>query len=121
MANSTSANTHLLQPTDTSETYATRHKLLPFQNYINITHSDTSIHGPFDFATINNQKSQDRICQTEWDILKSHCNLFHNPIPRFDVPTYSINVNAGAPTPYYCATLLTDLFSLAQCNLHTPC
>ena len=57
LANSTSANTHLLCPTDSSDTYAARHKLLPFQKYINLTHTDTFIHGPFDFSTINKQKS----------------------------------------------------------------
>jgi len=64
MANSTLANTHLLRPTDTSETYTTHHKLLPFRKYLILTHSDTFIHGPFDFALINNLRSRDRICQT---------------------------------------------------------
>ena len=86
MANSTSANTHLIRPSDSSETYASRNKLLPFRKYINLTHSDTFIHGPFDFSNINNQKSWDRICQSDWDILKSHCDLYYNPLPRFDVP-----------------------------------
>ncbi len=120
MANSTSANTHLIRPSGSSETYASRHKLLPFRKYINITHSDTFIHGPFDFSTINNRKSWDRICQSNWDILKSHCDLFHNPLLRFDVPTYSVHVNAGAHTTFYSAALLGDLFLSAQRTLHTP-
>jgi hypothetical protein len=120
MANSTLANTHLICPSDSSETYASRHKLLPFQKYINLTHSDTFIHGPFDFTTINNRKSQDRICQSDWNILKSHCDLYHNPLPRFDVPTYSVHVDAGAHTTFYSAALLGDLFSSAQRTLHTP-
>ena len=53
LANFTSANTHLLRPTDSSETYADRHKLLPLRKYVNLTHMDTFIHGPFDFAIIN--------------------------------------------------------------------
>ena len=121
MANSTSANTHLICPSDNSETYASRHKLLPFRKYINLTHSDTFIHGPFDFSTINNRKSRDRICQSDWDILKSHCDLFHNPLPRFDVSTYSVHVDAGAhTTTFYPAELLRDLISSAQRTLHTP-
>ena len=72
LANSTSANTHLLRPTDSSETYADRHKLLPLRKYINLTHTDTFlIHGPFDFAVINKRKSRDRISQIEWDIFKT--------------------------------------------------
>jgi hypothetical protein len=53
LAISTSANTHSLRPTDSSETYANRRKLLPLRKYINLTHTDTFIHGPFEFATIN--------------------------------------------------------------------
>jgi hypothetical protein len=121
MANSTLVNTHLIRPSDNSVTYASRHKLLPFRKYINLTHSDTFIHGPFDSSTINNRKSRDRICQSDWDdILKSHCDLFHNPLPRFDVPTYSVHVDAGAHTTFYSTALSGDLISSAQRTLHTP-
>ena len=120
LANSTSANTHLLCPTDSSETYADRHKLLPLHKYINLTHTDTFIHGPFNFAVINKRKSRDRISQIEWDIFKSHCNLYHNPIPRFVVPTYSVHVDAGAHTSFYSAVLASVLSSSAQREHHTP-
>ncbi len=33
------------------------------------------------------------IPQGAWDILKSNTPMFHNPIPHFDVPTYSIHVD----------------------------
>ena len=120
MANSTSANTHLLRPTDSSETYADRHKLLPLRKYINLTHTDTFIHGPYDFAVINKRKSRARISQIKWDILKSHCNLYHNPIPRFDVPTYSVHVDASAHTSFYSAVLASVLSSSAQRVNHPP-
>ena len=96
------------------------HKLLPFRKFINLTHSDTFIHGPFDFSTINNQKSRDRICQSDWDILKSHCDLYHNPFPHFDVPAYSVHVDVGTHTTFYSAALSGDLFLSAQRTLHTP-
>ena len=79
-------------------------KLLPFRKFINLTHSDTFIHGPFDFSTINNRKSRDIFCQSDWDILKSHCDLYHNPLPRFHVPTYSVHVDAGAVPLLYRVT-----------------
>jgi hypothetical protein len=120
LAHSTSANTHLLCLTDSSDTYANQKKLLPLWKYVNLTHLNTFIHGPFNFATINNWKSRDRIGLTKWDILKSHCHLFHNLIPRFDVPTYSVHVDAGTHTTFYCAALLSELFSLAHRELHTP-
>jgi hypothetical protein len=40
------------RPSDSSEDYANRHKLLPFCKWVNLTHQDTFIHGPFDFATV---------------------------------------------------------------------
>jgi len=51
-------DTHLIQPSDSSEVYANRHKLLPFRKWVNLTHQDTFIHGPFDFATVNGWKTQ---------------------------------------------------------------
>jgi hypothetical protein len=55
------------------------HKLLSFQKYINLTHWDTFIHGPFDLSTINNKKSRDRICQSDWDILNPIVISFTQP------------------------------------------
>jgi hypothetical protein len=43
---------HLLTPSDSSEKRAEKHKLHPIRAWVNLTHSDTYIHGPFDFATI---------------------------------------------------------------------
>ena len=117
LANSTSANTHLLRSTDSSDTYAAPHKLFLLQKYFNCTHMDTFIHSPFDFATNNKRESQNRISQTEWDILKSHCHLHHNPLPRFDVPTYSVHVDAGAHTTFFCTV---SAYALSPSAQHEP-
>jgi hypothetical protein len=39
-------NTHLACPTDTSDSYVARRKLMPFRKWLNIRHLDTYIHGP---------------------------------------------------------------------------
>ncbi len=114
------ANTHLLCPSESLETFANHHKLLPYCKYINLNHSDTFIHGPFNFVIINQRKSRDRITQTEWDILRSHSDMFHSPIPRFDVPTYSVHVNRSAHTTFHCSAIVNSLISSAKHNLHTP-
>jgi hypothetical protein len=93
---------HLLRPSNNSESYAHHYNLLPYRSCINITHADTFISRPFDFATIHGRKSGDHVCQAQWDTLKSHCNMFNNPIPRFDVPSYSVHVDRGAHTIYHC-------------------
>jgi hypothetical protein len=101
--------THLIQPSDSSEDYATRNKLLPFRKWVNPTHHDTFIHGPFDFATVNGRKTWDRISQPDWDVLKTHCNMFHNPLPRFDVPSYSIHVDRGAHVTFHSDAIACQL------------
>jgi hypothetical protein len=66
------AATHLIQPSNTSEAHAKRHGLVPFQRWINLTHSDTFIHGPFDFAIVEARKTRDRISQIDWDVLSKN-------------------------------------------------
>ena len=60
-----SLETHLIRPSDTLVDYAICHKLLPFRKWLNITHSDTFIHSPFEFATVRGQKTRDRISQDD--------------------------------------------------------
>ncbi len=96
-----SLETHLIRPSDTSVDYALRHKLLPFRKWLHITHSDTFIHGPFEFATVRGRKTRDRISQDDWNVLLRHTSMFQNPIPSFDVPTYSIHVDRGAHVSYH--------------------
>ena len=115
-----SALTHYIRPSDTSEAYAKRHRLLPYRKYLNLTHTDTFIHGPFDFATIHGRKSRDRIPQNAWDALSAHSDMFHNPIPRFDVPTYSVHVDRGAHTSCLCAAQAHELVRSAHTSDHHP-
>jgi hypothetical protein len=66
-----STNTLLICPSDSSDDYATRHKLLPFQKWLNLTHHDTFIQDPFDFACIKGCKTRDPLNQT---------GIFSNPL-----------------------------------------
>jgi hypothetical protein len=52
-----STDTHLIQPSDTLEDYATCHKLCAFWKWLNLTHIDTFIHGLFEFATAHGCKT----------------------------------------------------------------
>jgi hypothetical protein len=62
---SQSTDVHLIQPSNTSDSYAKRHKLVPFRKWLNISHLDTFIHGLFDFASICGRKSRDCILQED--------------------------------------------------------
>jgi len=116
-----STDTHLIRPSDTSDAYAARHKLVPFQKWLNISHLDTFIHGPFEFASIRGRKTRDRISQEAWDILAARTSMFANPLPRFDVPTYSIHVNRGAHVQFHDKALCDILLLEASQTSPSPC
>jgi hypothetical protein len=89
--------TNLIHPSNSLASYATHHKLVPFRKWLNISHLDTYyIHRPFEFALICGRKSPDRIAQEDWDHLLKHSVMFGNPVPSFDVSTYSIHVDHSA-------------------------
>jgi hypothetical protein len=87
------AATHLIRLSDTSESQAKRHGLIPFRRWVNLTHSNTFIHGPFDFTIIQARKTSNRISQADWDILSQNQPLYANPPSRFNLPSYSIHVD----------------------------
>jgi hypothetical protein len=103
------SDTHLVRPSVTSDGYATRHKLMPFRKWLNICHQDTYIHGPFEFATIRGRKTGDRIALVDWDALALHSSAFCNPIPSFNVTTYSIHCDRGAHVPVFIAAVRDTL------------
>jgi hypothetical protein len=115
-----SMETHLIKPSDTSVNYAQRHKLRPFRKWINLTHLDTFIHGPFKFASVHSRKTRDRVSQVDWDVLKSHLDMFHNPIPPFDVPSYSIHVDRCAHVQFHNATISHQLILVTSQDTDSP-
>jgi hypothetical protein len=106
--------THLICPSATLVDYATHHKLSAFQKWMNLTHHDTFIHGPFEFSSVNGRKTQDPVSQTDWNVLKSHCNMFHNPLPHFNVLSYSIHVDRGAHVLFHDTAIAHQLILMAS-------
>jgi hypothetical protein len=87
---------HLVKPSATSQhAFAIKNNLVIAKKYVSLLHEDTFIHGPFNFATVHNRKTRDRISQEDWQALANHSHMFQNSIPSFDVPTYSIHINNG--------------------------
>jgi hypothetical protein len=76
-------NAHLITPSNTSKDRAKRHLLVQNHGWANLTHSDTYIHGPFEFAIAQGRKTHDKIGQKDWDALARSNNI----------PTYSIHVD----------------------------
>jgi hypothetical protein len=95
-----STATHLIRPSDTSEAHATRLSLVPSRRWVNLTHSDTFIHGPFNFAAAHGWQTRNHISKTNWDEILSHSSMFTNQLPSFDLPSYSIHVDRGVHVSY---------------------
>lgn len=104
----------MIRPSDTSESLAAKSHLVPFRRWLNLTHSDTYLHGPFDFATINGRRTRDRISQNDWNVLSTHTSQFSNLLPRFDLPSYSIHVDPGVHLALHNPTLAAALCTAAS-------
>ncbi len=68
----------LITPSDTSADRAVRHHLVTVRCWVNLTHGDTYLYGPFDFAVIRGQKTRDCIGQDCWDALATKTLMFTN-------------------------------------------
>ena len=89
---------HVVHPSPTSESYANHNNLVPFRQWINLSHESTYIHGPFDFASINGRKTRDRISNDNWEYLYNLSERFVNALPKRDLPTFSVHVDNAAHT-----------------------
>jgi hypothetical protein len=69
---------HLITPSDTSADRVAYNHLVTVRCWVNLTHGNTYIHGPFDFAVIRGRKTRDRIGQDSWDVLASKTLMFTN-------------------------------------------
>jgi hypothetical protein len=120
LTNPTSTTTmHLIRPSDTSEALAMKQKLVPFCCWSNLTHLDTYLHGPFNFATVKGWKTRVRTAQHDWDILSCQAVQFQNLLPWFDLPSYSIHIDHGVYI-----TICDSLHTAALCavsNLDINC
>jgi len=74
---------------------------VPFCHWINLLHSGTLLHGPFKCASVNGRKTRDQISPADWDALAKFSSLYQNPLPRFDLPSYSIHVDRGIHSTFY--------------------
>jgi hypothetical protein len=72
---SSSMATHLIGHSDTLEAHAMQLSLVPFRRWVNLTHTDTYIHGPINFAAVHGRQTCDRIGKANWDAILSHASI----------------------------------------------
>ena len=69
---------HLVRPDSNASAYAKQHGLHLFCQWVNLLHDATFVHGPFDFAVINDRKKRDRISDADWNQLHVAAQKYDN-------------------------------------------
>ena len=72
---------HIIQPSDISPKIADNQNLIPYREWINIKDQSILINGPFNFSTLNQRKTRDKIDIREWQILQQSYQLYDNEKP----------------------------------------
>ena len=79
--NEYSSSFQLIRPAPESEAYAKKHNLSLVRAWVNLTHTDVNIFGPFNFAISNGRKTIDRIHEKYWQILRAKSDMFDDDPP----------------------------------------
>jgi hypothetical protein len=67
--------------------------LVPYREWMQIDNSSVTLHGPFNFATLNNRKTRDRISKTDWIVLQDRKMLYHNPAPKLTQQIMRVDIS----------------------------
>jgi hypothetical protein len=102
---------HILQPSQFSERTATNKDLVPYREWINLSDPTVNLLGPFDFATINNRKTRDRVPGPQWSQLQAQKTRFDNDAPVLRNRAMMIDVSQ----PIY-ETITTDTEVARRCT-----
>eukprot|EP00957_Ditylum_brightwellii_P096578 7355606-Ditylum_brightwellii.AAC.1 len=76
---------HLIQLSSLSSMIAAERGLMPFKQWISMS-EETVIHGPFNFATMNNRKTRDRVDSKDWISITTSCHMYNNAPPQLQEP-----------------------------------
>jgi hypothetical protein len=93
---SISVDYHILQPSQYSAGMASSMGLTPYREWIQVDDPSVVLHGPFNFVTLNNRKTCDRVAEQDWFILKERQAFYHNQVPT--IPQRIMHVDISQPT-----------------------
>jgi hypothetical protein len=74
---------HLIPPSSVSSEVAKARNLVPYREWVYLSQADNLLHGPFNFATLHNRKTQDRVANTDWQLLIAAKDQYDCPPPAF--------------------------------------
>ena len=70
----------LIRPScSTYETYALQHDLVPFRQWVNLSHVSSYVHGPFEFANVNGH------CTCDTFLLTTGQSYDHRPLALLEM------------------------------------
>lgn len=84
---------HLIQPSAVSGKIARDRNLTPYREWVYLQQDEILIHGPFNFATVNNRKTRDQISAVDWNILIAGRSKYDCDPPRFTQPIVHITTS----------------------------
>jgi hypothetical protein len=102
---------HILQPLQFSERTAKNKDLVPYREWINLSDPAVNLLGPFEFATITNRKTRDRIPGPQWSQLQAQTTKFDNDAPVLRNREMAIDISQ----PVY-ETITTDEAAARRCT-----
>lgn len=83
---------HLIRPSSEEALYASANGLQPFRQWVRLLNSDTYIHGPFNFSTLNGRVTKDRVSESDWLTLRKYEHLYSNQVPPMNLQQYTVHL-----------------------------
>jgi hypothetical protein len=76
-----STSYHIIQPSQFSVKIAIDKNLVSYREWITLVDPSILLHGPFDFATIHNRKTRNRVAESDWRSLIERADKFDDKPP----------------------------------------
>ena len=68
-------------------------ELIPYREWVQIDDPAVAIHGPFNFATLNNRKTRDRISEADWLVLQNRKQYYQDQAPSLAPRIMSMDIS----------------------------
>jgi hypothetical protein len=102
---------HILQPSQFSAQTKMNKDLVPYREWLNLSDLTVSLLGPFDFTTINNRKTRDRVSGPQWSQLQAQKTKFDNDAPVLRNHAMMIDISQSVYE-----TIATDIEVVRRCT-----
>jgi hypothetical protein len=67
--------------------------LTPYREWVQLDDTSITLHGPFNFATMNNRKTRDRVAKADWLVLQDREAFYHNAAPKLSTRIMHVDIS----------------------------